>query len=126
MSTNPGEHVVYYPRNIGKAWVQQIHYEMNLLQCTCSMDKTVLEESEFFPVKLLNPMPELHMPVTVDLPQLSDQLAEQSYLDSPESRKLFGAGDDDHNTLVAINHKIEILRSANQKIDGYCANFVMP
>jgi len=119
MSTDPGEQVVY-PRNMGKAWAQQIHdREVNLLRRTRSMDEAALEESEFPPAKLPNPMPEPHMPVTANLPPLSHQLAEQSYWDSPESRKLFGASDDDHNTLVTIKHKIEILRSINQKVDGY-------
>jgi len=119
MSTDPGEQVVY-PRNMGKAWAQQIHdREVNLLRRTRSMDEAALEESEFPPAKLPNPMPELHMPVATNLPQLSHQLAEQSYWDSPESRKLFGAHDDDHNTLVTINRKIEILWSVNQKVDGY-------
>jgi len=73
------------------------------------MDEAELEEIELPPAKLPNPIPELHMPVAANLSQLSDQLAKQLYWYSPESRKLFGACDDDHNMLIMINCKIEIL-----------------
>jgi len=51
--------------------------------------------------------------------QLSHHLSMQTYCNSSESKRLFGAYDEDHHTLIAIIHKIEKLGSVNQTIDGY-------
>jgi len=48
--------------------------------------------------------------------QLSHHLSTQIYWDSSESRRLFGAYEEDQNTLIAINHKIEKLQSSTKQL----------
>jgi len=108
MITGCGEQVTY-PSNIGNAWAKQIQEsEVNLLCHRRSMDDTALDDSDVL-AKWPNLGPELQDTTAVDTQQLSHHLSTQTYWDSSESRRLFGAYDEDHNTLIAINRKIEKL-----------------
>jgi len=118
MITKPGEQVDY-PSNIGKTWAKQIQeHEVDLLCHKRSMDDAALDNSDVL-AKWPNLGPELQDTTAVDTQQLSHHLSTQTYWDSSESRRLFGAYNEDENTLIAINHKIEKLRSVNQTVDGY-------
>jgi len=48
--------------------------------------------------------------------RLSHHLSTQTYWDSSESRRLFGVYEEDQNTLIAINHKIEKLQSSTKQL----------
>jgi len=96
LANKPGEQI-QYPRNLGNAWVQQIRdREVNLLRYTRLADEASLKESEV-PSKMAKLTIDNEMPTVqvTEKQQLISHLSSQSYWDSSEARKLFGAQDED-------------------------------
>jgi len=121
MITKPGEQVDY-PLNIGKAWAKQIQEsEADLLCRKRSIDDAALDNSDISAKRpsLSFELQDTSVRMADNTQRLSHHLSTQTYWDSSESRRLFGAYEEDQNTLIAINRKIEKLRSVNQTVDGY-------
>jgi len=121
MITKPGEQVDY-PSNIGKTWAKRIQEsEVDLLCRKRSMDDAALDNSDISAKRasLSFELQDTSVRMADNTQRLSHHLSTQTYWDSSESRRLFGAYEEDQNTLIAINRKIEKLRSVNQTVDGY-------
>jgi len=69
------------------------------------------------PAKWLHMVPEEEMQTMPAVCHMSSE----TYWNSSEARKLFGASDSDQDSLVMLNRKIEKLYSVNQMVDGYQA-----
>jgi len=114
MISTPGKQIPY-PQNIGKAWAKEVQaQETNLLRCTRSLGEAALEENSI-PAKRLHQVPEEEMQTMPAVHHMSSE----TYWDSSEARKLFGAFDGDQNVLITLDRKIEKLCSVNQTVDGY-------
>ncbi len=90
MISMPGEQIPY-PQNIGKAWAKEVQaQEINLLRCTRSLGEAALEEISI-PAKQLHRVPEEEMQTMPAVCHMSSE----TYWNSSEARKLFGASDSD-------------------------------